>query len=145
MRSIEEFPVQVTLTVGYVDMGMFNHVNNANYFRYFENARAEYFDQVGLSELYSQSGIGAILGEVKCKFIRPLAYPDNLVVGARIKSVGETSLIIEYIIHSEKQGVAAIGEGVLVMYDYGMSKRTKVPAVLAANIQALEGQVVQKS
>lgn len=138
MKNIEDFPVQVRLPVAYVDMGMFNHVNNANYFRYFEDARARYFDEVGISEMYSKTGIAAVLAEVKCKFLKPLVYPDNLVVGAKVRSIGQTSFIIEYLIVSEKVGVAAAGEGVVVMYDYKISQKTSVPAELRTTIQELE-------
>ncbi len=37
---------------------------------------------------------------------------------------------MEYLVVSDKVGVAAIGEGVLVMYDYNQSKKTGVPLTL---------------
>ena len=138
MKNIDEFPVQVRVQVAYVDMGPANHVNNANYFRYFEDARAKYFVEAGISEMYSKAGIGALLAELKCKFVQSLVYPDNLLVGVRVPSVGQTSFIMEYLIVSEKVGVAATGEGIQVMYDYNKSQKTSVPEEIRTAIEKLE-------
>jgi acyl-CoA thioester hydrolase len=119
-------------------MGMFNHVNNVNFYRYFEDARAKYFDEVGIYELNKKMGISALLAESKCKFLQPLVYPDNLVVGAKVTSVGNTSFIMEYLIVSEKVGIAATGEGVLVMYDYNKSRKVSVPDEIRTAIAELE-------
>jgi len=138
LRNIEEFPVQVRFPISYCDMGMFNHVNNVNFYRYFEDARAKYFDEVGIYELNKKMGISALLAESKCKFLQPLVYPDNLVVGAKVTSVGNTSFIMEYLIVSEKVGIAATGEGVLVMYDYNKSRKVSVPDEIRTAIAELE-------
>lgn len=138
MKSIDEFPVQVRFPVAYGDMGIANHVNNVYFFRYFENARVKYFDEVGISEMRKKTGRSALLAETKCKFLQPLEYPDNLVAGAKVRSVGQTSFVMEYLVVSEKVGVAAIGEGVLVMYDYNTSQKISVPAEIRTAIQELE-------
>lgn len=140
MKNIDEFPVRARFPISYVDMGMFNHVNNVNFFRYFENARAEYFNEVGIWEMNKKSGIAAILAETKCKFLQPLVYPDNLIVGAKVTSVRQTSFIMEYLIVSETVGVAATGEGVLVMYDYNTSQKTRVPEEIRTAIEELENR-----
>lgn len=138
MKNIDEFPIQVRLPVAYVDMGMANHVNNANFFRYFEDARAKYFNEVGISEMYSKTGIGALLAKVECQFLKSLAFPDNLIVGAKVRSIGQTSFIMEYLIVSEKVGVAAVGEGVGVMFDYNTSQKIRVPDEIRTSIEKLE-------
>jgi len=140
LKNIDEFPVRARFPISYVDMGMFNHVNNVNFFRYFENARAEYFNEVGIWEMNKKSGIAAILAETKCKFLQPLVYPDNLIVGAKVTSVRQTSFIMEYLIVSETVGVAATGEGVLVMYDYNTSQKTRVPEEIRTAIEELENR-----
>lgn len=138
MKDINEFPVQVRFPVSYVEMGISNHVNNSNFFRYFEDARAKYFNEVGITEMKARTGIGAILAEIKCKFLQPLAYPDNLVVGAKVTSIGNTSFNLEYLIVSEKVGVAATGEGIVVSYDYNSSQKIRVPEEIRTAIEKLE-------
>jgi acyl-CoA thioester hydrolase len=55
--------------------------------------------------------------------------------------IGKTSLTIEYLIVSEKVGVAAEGEGVLVMYDYNKSQKISVPDEIKTAIQGLEKRI----
>lgn len=103
----------------------------------------KYFDEVGLFELIRKTGITPVLAETNCKYLKSVKYPDNLIVGARVKSVGQTSFIQEYLIFSEKLGVAAFGEGVLVMYDFNTSQKINVPEELRTAIQELEKRSVK--
>lgn len=143
MKNINEFPVRVRFPVAWGEMDPFYHVNHVNYFRYIENARAKYFEEVGLWEMQIKTGIAPVMAETKCKYLQSLSYPDNLVVGTRVSSIGKTSFIMEYLIVSEKSGVAAIGEGVLVMYDFNTSQKIDVPAKIRAAINKLEKRLVK--
>ena len=44
------YPVIVDLPVAWGEMDFYRHVNNVVYFRYFENARLEYFRRLGWFE-----------------------------------------------------------------------------------------------
>ncbi|MDA8234348.1 MAG: thioesterase family protein [Clostridia bacterium] len=138
MNNINDFPVQVRFPVAWGEMDIFCHVNNVSYYRYFENARIKYFDEIGIFEIKTKTGIAPVLAETKCKYLQSLTYPDNLTVGAKVRSIGQTSFIMDYLIFSEKLGVAATGEGVLVMYDFNTSQKTKVPAEIKNAIKKLE-------
>lgn len=140
MKSISDFPVQVRFPIAWGDMDAFNHVNNVNYFRYIENARAKYFDEVGFWEFHLRSGIAPVMAETKCQYLQSLTYPDNLVVGTRVSYVGQTSFVMEYLIVSEKLGVAAVGEGVLVMVDFKTSEKVNVPDEIRTAIEKVEKQ-----
>src|SRR2546428_12744196 len=83
------FPVVVELPVIWGEMDSYRHVNNVVYFRYFENARLEYFRRLGWFELEKETGIGPILAATQARFRRPLTYPDTISIGARILSMKE--------------------------------------------------------
>ena len=61
----------------------------------------------------SKTGIGTILAQTVCKYLKPLAYPDQIIVGAKVKSIGRSSFVMEYIIVSEKIGVSAFKKGLM--------------------------------
>lgn len=143
-KNIDEYPVQVRFPVAYGEMDFYQHVNNVNYFRYFENARAKYFEELGIWEMRINAGKAAVLAEAKCKYLQSLFYPDNLIVGARVRSVGQTSFIQEYLIVSEKLGVAAVGEGILVMYDFNKSEKIRVPEEIREAIEKVEQRLLNK-
>lgn len=143
MKNIDEFPVQVRFPIAWGEMDAFDHVNNVTFYRYFENARMKYFDEVGFLDLKAKTGIAPVLAETSCKYMQSLTYPDNLVVGARVRSVGQTSFTMEYLIVSEKVGAAAFGVGVLVMYDFNTSQKINVPAEIKTAIKELEKQTAK--
>lgn len=138
MKEINEFPVQIRFPVAWGDIDGFDHVNNVQYFRYFENALTRYMEEIGFFELRIKNGIAIVMAESKCKYLQSLSFPDNIVVGAKVRSIGKTSFIIEYLIVSEKVGVAATGESVIVMYDLNSSQAVNVPAEIKTAIKKLE-------
>ncbi len=66
------YPVVVELPVAWGDMDSYRHVNNVVYFRYFENARLEYFRRLDWFEYEKQIGIGPILASTQARFRKPL-------------------------------------------------------------------------
>jgi len=138
MSEINDFPVQVKLSVAWGEMDANGHINNIYYLRYFESARIQYFIESGLANLKAETGIGTILAQTTCKYHKPLIYPDQIVVGAKVKSMGKSSFVMEYLIVSEKLGVAASGEGVIVMYDYKAAQKAELPLLTKAAIEKIE-------
>ena len=138
VQSLKDFPVQVKITLAKEEMRGDSHVKNICYIQYFENARIQYIQSIGLDELKS-AGIGQILAQSVCNYRKPLVYPDQITVGAKLKSLGKSSFVIEYIIVSDKIGIAADGEEVIVIYDYNHSRKTELPAIIKEGIEKLEG------
>lgn len=125
--DLTSFPVRVKLLITEAEMGISGHIKNIYYVRYFECVREQYLHMIGIKDLMSRTGIGTILAQSVCNYLKPLAYPDQITVGAKVKSIGKSSFVLEYIIVSEKIGVSASGEEVIVIYDYNNSKKTELP------------------
>jgi len=133
------FPVVVQFPVAWGEMDAYRHVNNAVYFRYFENARLEYFRRLGWFEFEQQTGIGPILRDTAARFRRPLTYPDTVAVGVRVTHLGEDRFTMEYRLVSDALGeVAAEGHGTIVTYHYPEEKKVPIPEELRRRIAALE-------
>ena len=125
------------IPVAWGEMDSFGHVNNIYYLRYFETARIRFFEEIGLLQYLKERGIGPILAETSCRFRRPVFYPDTLTVGARIKSIGKTSFIMEFSVISDASGLAASGEARMVIYDYKASKKTDIPDHIKEKLSTL--------
>lgn len=138
MGDLSKFQFQVGLPVTWGEMDAFGHVNNTVYFRYFETARIKYFEEIGLTEMLSSVGIGPILADTSCKYQKPLFYPDNLTVGTRVISMGNSSIVMEHLVVSDKVGVAAYGQAVVVIYDYDKAMKTAIPDFVRSAILKLE-------
>lgn len=123
--KLEEFPFQIDCTVRWGDMDANGHVNNTVYYRYFENARVEIFKELIRDRKNTQ--IGPVLAYMNCHFVKPISFPDQVVVGTRVKSLGRTSIVLEHLIHSETVDVAAHGESVIVIYDFAARRKISLP------------------
>ncbi len=106
-------------------MDINGHVNNTIYFRYFENARVQIFDE--LFQDLKQHSVRPVLAYTNCHFVKPIAYPDKVIVGTRVRSLGKTSVVLEHLIHSKNGGVAAHGESVIVIYDFAAKSKISIP------------------
>ncbi|MEC8940572.1 MAG: thioesterase family protein [SAR324 cluster bacterium] len=138
---LKSFPVVVEIPVIWGDMDSFQHVNNVIYFRYFESARIQYFEAVGLMDIVEQLGVGPILGSTSCRYRTPLTYPDTVYVGAKITEMHEKRFTMEYLIVSEQHPeTVAEGSGVVICYNYQKNQSTQIPEVVHHAIEKLEGR-----
>lgn len=134
-----EFPVVIETPVAWGEMDAMGHVNNIIYFRYFESARIAYLGRVGFLEEMEQNGVGPILASTSCKFIKPLAYPDTIWIGARAETLGADRFVMRYrVVSGSLEQVVAEGEGLIVAYDYREKRKGVLPDTVRHKIEKLE-------
>ena len=133
------FPVVVEQAVVWGEMDSYRHVNNVVYFRYFENARLEVFRRLDWPAYEEQTGIGPILAATSARFRKPLTWPDVVLIGARVASVGADRFTLEHRLVSRRLGaVAAEGDGLVVTFDYRRGAKVPIPDELRRRIVELE-------
>ena len=138
------YPVVIEIPVAWGDMDAFQHVNNIMYFKYFESARISYFEKINFMEVMNETGIGPILASTQCRYKIPLTYPDHVTVGAKVDTIEKERFIMKYVVVSHKhEKIAALGEGVLVTFDYQNNKKALIPDKIKKRIIALEKSVSQ--
>lgn len=143
-ESLSGYPVVIEIPVAWGEMDSFQHVNNVVYFRYFENARIAYFERICYRDILEETGIGPILAATSCQFKFPITYPDTLWVGARVTSLAEDRFAMQYLAVSQQhQRRAAVGDGLVVAFDYRKSQKAPLPALWRARIEALQGEALQ--
>ena len=121
-KHILEHPVR------WGDMDSFDHVNNTIYFRYFEEARINFFKDMNIKEQMSSQGIGLILATTDCKFIFPITYPDTLTIETVPFTVGTDRFTVKQtIISQQHQCVATISTSTIVAYDHVNKHKATLP------------------
>ena len=135
---MEGFPVTVRFPMHWGEMDALGHANNTRYFVWFESARIEMFHRIGVTA-DRPSGQGPILATTSCDFLRPLRWPAELVVGARIPRVGRTSFTMEYAVAlaDTPDEPVARGSGVIVLIDYDTGAKVEIDDALRQRIAAL--------
>lgn len=139
---ISTYPVTTEIPIAWGDMDAFQHVNNTVYIKHFESARIVYFNKIDFFTVMKKTGIGPILASTQCIFKIPLTYPDRVTVGAKVDNMENDRFIMKYAVISHKhEKIAAIGEGVLVTFDYNHSKKAPIPESIRKKIIELENSV----
>jgi acyl-CoA thioester hydrolase len=94
--------VEARLRVIYGDTDQMGVVYYANYFRYFEFARSEYFRARGGSyrEL-ERDGLMLPVVEATASYKSPARYEDVLLIRARVSELRRVSLVFSYEIYRE--------------------------------------------
>lgn len=99
--------VEVRLRVIYGDTDQMGVVYYANYFRYFELSRSEYFRARGGSYVeVEKQGLMLPVVEASCSYRAPARYDDLLVVKASVSRMKRAS--IEFTYEVRKEGEPAI-------------------------------------
>jgi len=138
------FPVVIEIPVAWGEMDAFQHVNNIVYFRYFESVRIACLEQLGFMEVMEQTGVGPILAETRCRYRKPLTYPDTVSSGVRVSEVGQDRFVMQHRIVSHKlKAVVAEGEATLVAYDYREKRKAAIPDKVRRRIEELESHATQ--
>ena len=141
---ISAYPVIIEIPIAWGDMDAFQHVNNIVYFKHFESARISYFEKIDFLEVMNKTGIGPILASTQCRYKIPLTYPDYVTVGAKVDTIEKDRFIMKYAVISHKlKKIAALGEGVLVTFDYQNNKKAFIPDEIRKRIIDLEKSVSQ--
>jgi acyl-CoA thioester hydrolase len=135
------FPIVIHQAVVWGDMDSYQHVNNVVYFRYFENARLEYFRVMGWFAYEERTGIGPILSATQARFRKALTYPDQISIGVRVGQREGDRLIMEYRLVSHKlDAIATEGAGTIVCMHYKEGKKVPIPDDLWQLVIKLEGK-----
>jgi acyl-CoA thioester hydrolase len=135
---VQGFPVVTRFPVHWADLDALGHVNNARYFTWFETARMALFERVGLATT-GVPEVGPILATTRCDFLAPVHYPAEVLAGARVERLGNTSFTMAYGISlaTAPESLVARGEGVVVLIDYRNGQKVPIPAPLRAALTGL--------
>ena len=112
------------------ELDVLGHVNNAQYLRYFEESRTAWCEAIGRPlPKSSNTGEGMILLKASVTYKKPVGYPASVLVELKAGRIGNTSfdLVNTLVIEGETE-VAAIGEFVIVWFDYVNHKPKPIPA-----------------
>ena len=155
-------PVILPCALRWGEMDAFQHLNNAAYFRLFEDARIAHFRALAKAlppPPSSEPGFGAdflagrgpaapILASTSCRFKFPLAFPDALFLGSSILPLPTEAnntldrFAMKYAVFSVARGaVAAEGTADVRLYAYEEGRRAELAQnhPLFAAVRAVEG------
>ncbi len=106
-------------------MDALGHVNNIMYFRYFEQARLDWYESLGSTALGTEQ-TGFVIVDNHAEYLKPLIYPANITVSMGGHTPGRSSFITSYTICDDKQ-LYTRGSAKVVWLDISKNKSTPLP------------------
>ncbi|MFK7853170.1 MAG: acyl-CoA thioesterase [Granulosicoccus sp.] len=129
------FLYQLEFPVRWGDMDALGHVNNIMYFRYFEQVRLQWFEQIGYGPLGSESE-GLVIVDNHAEYIKSVVYPMNVCVSMHGHSPGRSSFVSVYTL-SVDGVVYTRGSAKIVWIDTARNKSIPLPESIRALVSAL--------
>jgi len=141
---LDDFAIVVDINVEWGDMDALQHVNNIEYFKYFQIARIAYFEKIDTFGVMGENRVSSILAATQAKYIYPLNYPDKISVGIRVDTMADQHFTMKYAVVSHKhQRLATVGDAKVVAFDYVNNKKTSIPDAIRKTIIDLEKVTVE--
>ena len=125
-ESKTDFLFFFPITTRWMDNDMFGHVNNINYYSYFDTVVNQFLIEQADFEPMTSEQIGFIV-KSNCNYIRSVYYPEKLVGAFRVDRLGKSS--VDYsvgIFKQDEETVSAVGGLTHVFVDRHTQKPTPI-------------------
>jgi acyl-CoA thioester hydrolase len=145
MMPEEQYRYQTTITTRWMDNDMYGHVNNVQYYSFFDTILTEWLIREGGLDPVAGDAIGLCV-ESKCTYERPLSFPETVTAGLRVGHVGRSSIRYEIALWGiDQTQTAATGYFVHVMVDRHQRKPVAIPARLRVALDQLLAEPAPES
>ncbi|HVZ07651.1 acyl-CoA thioesterase [Rhodopila sp.] len=115
------------ITTRWMDNDVFQHVNNVNYFSFFDTA-VTYFEMTEKVVGLLDGPVHCVVAEVACRYHASIAFPDRVTVGVRVARIGGSSVRYELaIFRNDEDTASAEGHFIHVFVQRGLQKPVPIP------------------
>jgi acyl-CoA thioester hydrolase len=135
--SRRDFPVFRPIATRWLDNDIYGHVNNAQYYSYFDTAVNGWLVEQGLLAPATSPVVGLVV-ETGCSYFESVAFPEALDAGIAVTRIGHSS--VRYAIAIFRNGgalSAAQGHFVHVYVDRASQRPVPVPGPTREALAAL--------
>lgn len=135
MSSTGKLLIETPIELRWRDLDALNHVNNASFLTFFEEARLRWF--ATLSGPWTSEAAQPVLAAVHINYRRQLNWPGSVVAQLYCERIGNASLTIAHRLLGGDDGNAlyADGNSVLVWIDPASGKPISLPEPIIAACQ----------
>lgn len=130
---MEKKDLTYTVPVRYFDLDTNQHVNNAVYFTYMEEARTKLLLKEFLT--LQEEGIGFVVTEAKCKYLKPIRIQGTVTIKISIENIRGISFDIKYIFENGSGKLYAQGSTTLACIDIQTQKLRRLPLEIVDALQ----------
>jgi acyl-CoA thioester hydrolase len=144
MSQLADYPHRTTIPTRWKDNDVYGHVNNVEYYSFFDTIINEYLIRAGGLDILTDRVIG-LCAESHCAFTAALAFPDPVGAGLRVSRLGTSSVTYEIGLFGGEDGstAAATGWFVHVFVDRETRRPVPIPDGIRSALERLVAGVVE--
>jgi acyl-CoA thioester hydrolase len=132
-----DYPVLYDIPTRWLDNDIYGHVNNVNYYSYFDTAIANFLMGEGGLDPWRDEVVGFCV-ESACRFRRGIRFPDRVRVGLRVTKLGRSSVRYEIgIFRGDEDAAVADGYFVHVFVARAEERAAPIPPAIRAALARL--------
>ncbi|MGH2937613.1 MAG: acyl-CoA thioesterase [Solirubrobacterales bacterium] len=131
------YPYEVSIPTRWMDADAYGHVNNAEYFSFFDTAVSRWLVEQGGRDLAADATIGLCV-ESSCSYAAPVTFPEEVTAGVRVGRIGRSSVRYELELRTGRSADAvASGSFVHVYVDRASRRPVPIPGSLRDRLESL--------
>lgn len=132
-----EYKAFYPITTRWMDNDLYGHINNVNYYSFFDTVVNLYLIEKGGMDIHSAPVVGYVVNS-GCNYLSPVGYPDHLETGLRVDRIGTTSVQYGIAIFKEGSPVAsAYGHLVHVFVNRSVNKPDSLPPEIRSALELI--------
>ena len=118
----------------WMDNDIYGHINNVNYYSYFDTAVNQYLIDKGKLDIKK----GVIVGHSSCDYLNPISHPEKVETGLVVKKIGNSSVTYGIGIFKEDEDkVSAYGEFIHVFVNRSNNKSVSIPKKIIESLKEI--------
>lgn len=119
------YPFRAPMPLRWSDLDAFNHVNNARYLTFLEQARIQWFQTIG--ETWITEEAAPVVANITLNYKMPIEYPAEIAVELFTERLGNSSITIGHRILSADGTLHCDGSVVMVWIERAGGRPTALP------------------
>jgi acyl-CoA thioester hydrolase len=133
------YPHVLAIPTRWMDNDVYGHVNNVQYYAYFDTVINEYLISAGGLDIHAGGVIG-VCAESHCTYHAALTFPEVVQAGLRVSRLGRSSVRYEIgLFRGQDPEPAATGWFVHVFVDRATRRPVAIPQPLRTALERLAG------
>ena len=134
--SLNDYKHTLTIPTRWYDNDVYGHVNNVQYYAFFDTIINEYLINTGGLDILNGDAIG-LCAESQCKFTAALVFPEAVSAGLRVGHLGTSSVKYEIGLYGADHTPAATGWFVHVFVDRASRRPVPIPDSIRGALEAI--------
>jgi acyl-CoA thioester hydrolase len=133
----DAYPHALAIPTRWMDNDVYGHVNNIQYYAYFDTVINEYLIRAGGLDIHAGPVIG-VCAESHCAYHDALTFPEVVHAGLRVAELGRSSVRYEIgLFGGDADEPAATGWFVHVFVDRESRRPAEIPPAVRTALEAI--------